>query len=134
MAAATASAFPDPDTTSHTSRDRWAAGNVSVMRRGGGLGESRDHHLPVGLPDRGGASQRTVPIQTVANAFATGPPGKLPHSPHVAGAKADRNRGPVGAGEQLEDAVQAELVADLECDRPKQVDPVDGGGAGLVGL
>jgi hypothetical protein len=40
MAAATASAFPDPDTTSHTSRDRWTAGNVSVMRRGGGLGVS----------------------------------------------------------------------------------------------
>ena len=135
MAAATASAFPDPDTTSHTSRDRWAAGNVSVMRRGGGLGES-------GTPTTCRLASRTAGAQAS---------GQSPFKPlrtrsrqahqancltrYVAGAKADRNRGPVGAGEQLEDAVQAELVADLECDRPAvQVDPVDGGGAGLVGL
>ena len=48
----------------------------------------------------------------------------------MTGAKADCHRGLVRARQQLEDAVQAELVADLECDRPAvQVDPVDGAGA-----
>lgn len=38
IAAATASAFSDPETTNHTSRDRITAGSVRVIRTGGGLG------------------------------------------------------------------------------------------------
>jgi len=40
IAAATASAFSVPDTSSQTSRDRWIAGSVKVIRCGGGFGES----------------------------------------------------------------------------------------------
>lgn len=62
MAAATASALPGPETSSHTRGNAGIAGRVKVIRRGGGFGESSTATTMRVLEDGGAVREQRVNV------------------------------------------------------------------------